>query len=98
MARLKGHTDGIRGVSRVNDGLVASASNDGTVRVWDWKANAGLGSCIQSMSVPGGDWAYAVDAHNENIAVSAFGSGKAKPLVELWTKSKSAASNTTALP
>ena len=52
MSTLKGHTDGVNAVSFSSDGtMLASASYDGTVRLWDTRTNRHVGTIAMKAQI-----------------------------------------------
>ena len=52
MSTLKGHTDGVNTVSFSSDGsMLASASHDGTVRLWDTRTNRHVGTIAMKSQI-----------------------------------------------
>jgi WD40 repeat protein len=66
-AALKGHTDAVTALAFAGDGLLASASEDGDVRVWD-KA---LKRCIHRLDHPGPLHALAFSPDGKTLAAAA---------------------------
>ncbi|OGT08747.1 MAG: hypothetical protein A2X78_02440 [Gammaproteobacteria bacterium GWE2_37_16] len=78
---LNGHTNLIRHLTLLPNGLLASGSDDGTVRVWDMQS----GRCLRVLRTDSKAEVYAPPiALQNNIIVSGYCGGDPKKAVKIW--------------
>jgi WD40 repeat protein len=78
---LQGHTSIVWGVAFSPDGkLLASASKDGTAKVWDWRS----GELVESLNFPNEVTSVAFSPDSQTLAV---GGVDASPNAAVWTYS-----------